>query len=199
MSLAAGPASVEALRGKKIAGPMGTVLNQLLVAALASKGMTLADVQYLNMDLPAARAALLAGSIDAATLAGANALTVEKAGGKVIASGKGLIEPTTVVATRRSFLTKYPDLVQKFLAAHREAVDFTRTHRDEALRLAAEDQKITIDDAKRQIDWYDFSPTLTDKDVANLDADQSFMLENKMIQKRIDIRKDLIDPMAFKK
>jgi sulfonate transport system substrate-binding protein len=199
MSMGNGPATIESLKGKNVAGPKGTTLNQLLVAALASKKLALADVNYINMDLPAARAALLAGKVDAATLAGNHALAVEAAGGKAIASGKELIEPTSVIAVRREFLDRYPAQVARFLAVQRQAVDFVVKNRAEALKLAAEEQKVTLAEAERMLAWYDFSPVMTDKDVDNLNADQDFMIENKMIEKRIDIRKELIHPMAFAK
>ena len=42
--------SVKDLKGKKVAGPKGTVLHQLLVAALLKEGMTINDVEFVNMD-----------------------------------------------------------------------------------------------------------------------------------------------------
>lgn len=192
-----GPKTVAELKGKTIAGPKGTTLHQLLAAALARHSLTLADVNHVNMDLGAARAALLAGKVEAATLAGNNALAVEAAGGRIVTSGEGLIEPTTVIAVGGAFLREHPDLVAAYLAAHRKALDFMAKNPDEALRLAAEEQKISLDDARRMMGWYDFSPRMTDADVANLAADQTFMVEAGMLKKTIDIRKDLIALEAF--
>lgn len=197
LALPNGPKRIEDLKGRKIAGPKGTTLNQLLVAALVSKGMSLKDVEYINMDIPVAASALMAGSVDAATLAGNQALVVENAGGKAIASGKGLIEPTSVIAVRKAFLERYPAQVAQYMAAHRQALAYLDSNREDALRLAAEEQKITLEEARRMVAWYDFSPRMTDRDVANLEADQSFMIENEMLTRRIDIRKDLIAPGAF--
>lgn len=194
MAGADGPQTIEALKGRKVAGPKGTTLNQLLAAALASKGMTLADVEYVNMDLPSARAALLAGQVDAATLAGNNALAVEAAGGRVVASGEGLIAPTAVIAVRGAFLKEHPELVALYLEAHRKALAFVAAHPEEALEIAARDQKISLADARKQFPWYDFSPELTDADIANLAADQAFMVEAGMLAKTIDIRADLVAP-----
>ncbi len=47
------------LKGKKVAGPKGTVLNELLVAALNKEGMTLDDIEYINMGIPNAVQAML--------------------------------------------------------------------------------------------------------------------------------------------
>ena len=52
---------VEDLKGKKVAGPKGTVLHQVLVAALQSKGLKASDVELIQMDIPKAHAALLDG------------------------------------------------------------------------------------------------------------------------------------------
>ncbi|MBB4040187.1 sulfonate transport system substrate-binding protein [Microvirga flocculans] len=192
-----GPSSVADLKGKTVAGPKGTTLHQLLAAALAKAGLTLSDVNHVNMDLGAARAALLAGKVDAATLAGNNALAVEQAGGKIIANGDGIIAPTTVIGVRGEFLRNHPDLVEAYLAAHRKALDFMAENPDEALKLAAEEQKISLDDARRMMGWYDFSIRMTDKDVANLADEQAFMVSSGMLKKTIDIKADLIAPKAF--
>lgn len=199
MTRADGPATLADLKGKKIAGPKGTTLHQLLAAALASTGLTINDVDYINMDLPTARAALLAGEIDVATLAGNNAIAVEKAGGKALATGDGLIHPTTVIAASGKFIDAHPDLIDAYLAAHRKSLAFMAAKPDEALKIAAEEQKISIEDARAQLPLYDFTPTLTDTDIANLEADQAFMIDNGMLPKEraIDIRKVLVAPIAF--
>lgn len=197
LTRADGPKTVAELKGKTIAGPKGTTLHQLLGAALAKDGLKLADVNHVNMDLPTARAALLAGKVDAATLAGANALAVEAAGGRIVASGKGVIDPTIVIAVRGDLLKDHPEVVEAYLTAHRQALEFMKTNPDEALKLAADDQKISLDDARRTLAWYDFALKMTDGDVANLNADQDFMIEAGMLKTRIDIKKDLIAPIAF--
>lgn len=199
MTRADGPATLLDLKGKKIAGPKGTVLNQLLVAALASQKLTVDDVEYINMDLPSARAALLSGQVDAVTLAGNNAVMVEQAGGKALVSGEGLIKPTTLIATRTQFLEEHPDLVQVYFEAHRKALEFMAAHPDEALEIAAKEQKISTEEARKQMPLYDFTPAMTDDDIVNLTADQSFMIEAGMMPKdnAIDIKAELVAPSAF--
>lgn len=199
MALAQGPLDVKALRGKKVAGPKGTVLNQLLAAALRKEGMDLDDIQYLNMDLPAARAALLAGKVDAATLAGQHVTQIEKAGGHMVTNGEGLIMPTTVIGANKTFALQHPELLKAYFGAHLKALAFMHEHPQEALQLAAQEQKISLEDARQQLALYDFNPEISDADVKNLSDDQQFMVEVGMLEKerQIDIRKDLILPQAF--
>ena len=61
------------LKGKKVAGPKGTILHELLVAYLNNEGMTEDDIEFMAMGIPDAQAALAGGSVDAALLAGPTA------------------------------------------------------------------------------------------------------------------------------
>lgn len=192
--------SISDLKGKKVAGPKGTVLNQLLVSALKSQGLTLNDIEYINMDIPAASAALLSGKVDAATLAGAHVIDAEKSGAVLLADGEGLINPTTVIAARSDWVKNNPELVKAYFSAHLKAIDFIKKYPDEALEITAKEQKLSLDDAKKQFLLYDFNPVLTSVDIKNLNEDQDFMIENGMLQdtKRIDIAKDLISTSVYK-
>ncbi|MDR5018920.1 NrtA/SsuA/CpmA family ABC transporter substrate-binding protein [Yersinia rochesterensis] len=192
--------SISDLKGKKVAGPKGTVLNQLLVSALKSQGLTLNDIEYINMDIPAASAALLSGKVDAATLAGAHVIDAEKSGAVLLADGEGLINPTTVITARSDWVKNNPELVKAYFSAHLKAIDFIKKYPDEALEITAKEQKLSLEDAKKQFLLYNFNPVLTSVDIKNLNEDQDFMIENGMLQdtKRIDIAKDLISTSVYK-
>ena len=90
--------SAEDLRGKTIAGPTGTNLHQLLVAYLEEAGMTIDDVNFVNMKIPEARAALETKDIDVALLAGPTAYQAEKDGYNLVTNGKGLTDAVIAVA-----------------------------------------------------------------------------------------------------
>ena len=75
----------ESLRGKTIAGPTGTNLHELLVSYLATAGMTIDDVNYVNMSIPDAKAGLDGGSVDVALVAGATAYNAGKQGYHLVA------------------------------------------------------------------------------------------------------------------
>lgn len=187
------------LKGKKVAGPKGTVLNQLLVAALASQGLTLNDIEYINMDIPAANAALITGKVDAATLAGAHVIDAEKKGAKLLVDGAGLINPVTVIAARSEWVKDNPELVKAYFNAHLKAIDFIKENPEEALAITAKEQKISLDEAKKQFTLYDFEPKITEEDIKNLNLDQDFMIKNNMLpsEKQIDIKKDLLSTSVY--
>ena len=68
------------LKEKKVAGPMGTNLHELLAAYLATENMTMDDVEFVDMGIPQAKAGLDGGSVDVALLAGITAHEAGKQG-----------------------------------------------------------------------------------------------------------------------
>jgi sulfonate transport system substrate-binding protein len=179
------------LKGKTVAGPKGSLLNHLLFAALKKEGLTPADVKYVNMAGAQAQAALVSGSIDAALIAGPALVAAEAAGARVIANGDGLIGGLLVVAVSGPFLRDYPDLAKRYLKVHDQALQYLKNNPAESIKIVAEETQISEADVKRMLPWYDFSPKITDADLADLAATQTFLKENDMLITTINI-KDLI-------
>lgn len=188
--------SVAGLKGKKVAGPKGTVLHQLLAAALAAKGLSMADVDFIQMDIPKSRAALLAGKVDAALLAGSTTLKTLEAGGHIVATAKGYVSPTLVIVARGAFLRAHPDLVDAYVKTDAAALAWTDSHLDEALGIGATEQGISVADARKLYEWTEFVTKLTDGDVRTMADDVAFMADNGMMQKKVNPREFIAD-MAF--
>lgn len=181
-----GPASVAELEGRRVAGPKGTVLHQILVAALEREGLSETDVEFFSMGLPEARTALLAGEVDAALLAASLIIRTQEAGGRVIATAEGNAVPKLVVAVRPAFLQDYPELVDRYIAVQEEAMRFISENTEEALRIGAEEHGITLDDARTLYGWADFTMTLNQGDITSMREDVVFLLEQGMIDSRVE-------------
>lgn len=179
--------TAEDLKGRKIGGPKGTILHQLLAAFSAKAGLSAADYEFINMGLPAAASALENGSIDAALLAGPDAYHAAKAGARTITNGVGYVDATTVIATTERFLKQYPDVVERFLQMHRESIARIESDVESALKLGAKETGLPIEVVTEMYPWYDFSPAISDADIEELKRTQDFMLENGLQRNRIDI------------
>ncbi len=177
------------LKGKKVAGPKGTILHQLILAALAKNGMTPDDIQFISMDLPGSSAALMNGSVDAALSAGPDAVRAEKAGARILANGEGLVEATIVTAVRGEFLQKYPDLVKRFLNVHNAALSYIKDNKEDALNMTSAETGLPLDAVKQMYPWYDFDSTVKPSDVQELRRTQEFLIQNGMLKKSIEIEK----------
>ena len=174
------------LKGRRVAGPKGTALHQLLAAALDKARLSMQDVSFLQMDLPAARTALLSGQVDAALLAAANVTLAQAAGAHVVATADGYIKPQLVVAARGGFLRDHPQLVDLYVATHKEILQWIAAHREEALAIGAKEQGIPVAEARALADGSHFTADLGPAEVAALGADVDFMIRAGMLRSPVD-------------
>ncbi len=191
-----GPTTIKDLKGRKVAGPKGTVLHQTLIAALKQNGMSVGDIEFVNMDLPAAHTALLAGHVDAALLAAGMVIKAKEAGATVITTADGLVTPLLVVATSESFAKEQPKLLERFVAVQKKTTAWIADHRDEALAIGAAEHGISTADAAQLADWSNYFSKLEASDLTAMDADVRFLSENDMLKKPV-VPKEIVLPMAM--
>ena len=179
--------SPEALRGKTIAGPAGTNLHELLAAYLATADMTIEDVNYTNMSIPDAKAALDGGSIDVALVAGATAYQSQQQGYHLVTDGEGLIDAIIAVAVTEEFYSQYPDVIEKLMLAQDEIMAFMNENETEALEMAAKALDLDVEAVKEMYEYYDFSMELTEEDIQGFQNTADFMFESGMIEEKLDV------------
>lgn len=179
--------SPEDLRGKTIAGPQGTILHELLVAYLASGGMTLNDVQYMNTTIPDGMAAMMGGSVDCALLAGAAAYNTQAGGAHLVTNGKGLVEATICCATTQKFYDEHKDVVDAFLEAQQAVLTFLKDNESTALQETADALDLDLQAVRDMYAYYDFDMTVRDSDIAAMEATMQFMLDTGMIENSVNI------------
>lgn len=188
--------TVKDLKGKKIAGPRGTVLHQLLVAALVKEGLSMNDVTFVPMDIPAAMSALTAGHTDAALLAASAVIKAQEAGCRVITTAKGLVNVNLVMTARAGFAKDYPKALELVVKTQREALRWINRNRNDAVALGAREHGISLEDAQKLAQWSNYYDALTNDDVRGLAEDQFFLVENGMMAKKVNVR-TLVLPSAL--
>lgn len=188
--------TVKDLKGKKVAGPRGTVLHQMLVAALKKEGMSIHDVDFVSMDPSPALSALLTENADAALLAASAVIKAEESGCKVITTAKDLVNVNLVMTASGSFAQNYPKALELVVKTHRAALKWITENKEAAIEIGAKEHGISIKDAQTLADWSNYYSTVTDKDIESLYLDQKFLIENGMMQKEVDIKK-LVLPTAL--
>ena len=175
------------LKGKKVAGPKGTILHELLVAYLATADMTEDDIQFMAMGIPDAQAALAGGSVDAALLAGPVAYNMEKDGFYVVTDGEGLTEASIATATSQKFYDEHPELVKAFLEAQKKVLDSIEADFDAAVAATAKETELSEDAVKEMYSLYDFSMEITDKDIKAMEKTEEFMRNTAMIENPVEM------------
>lgn len=175
------------LKGRQIVGPKGTVLHYLLSAALKSSGVEMKDVNWVSMNIPASLTTLLGGRADAALLAAGGILAAEKAGFHALVKAKGLIETNLVLAARGDFAKEYPDVVRRVAKVNRQALQWALSNKSQAIALGAKELQLSKEDAAKLFEWSHFYSDLTQKDIDALQNSQRFLLEQKMMNRSVDI------------
>jgi sulfonate transport system substrate-binding protein len=179
--------SPEDLKGKTIAGPVGTNLHELLVAYLATADLTIDDVDFVNMTIPDARAGLENGSVDVAMLAGANAYQADKAGFNLVTNGDGLIKAIIAVAVTDEFYQAHPDVIERLEKAQEEIAAFMEENPEETTAMVAAALDLDEEAVQDMAAYYDFSTELTEDDIAGFQKTADFMLESGMIENAVDV------------
>ncbi len=181
------------LQGKKVAGPKGTILHQILVAALNKEGLKPDAVNFVSLGIPASVNALMSGDADAALVAGADVLRAQKAGARILCNGEGLVDATIVIGVSGKLLKEHPEVVKKYLAVHQQNIDFMNKEQDQAYEFTAKETGLSLDEVKLMAPWYDFSTKIAAKDIKDLEETQDFLLAMGMQKNKIDIKSMLAE------
>ncbi len=189
--------SVKDLKGKKIVGPKGTFLHQLLVAALEKEGMTEKDVSFISMGIPKALSTILAGQADAALVASSALIKANKAGAPTIVSAENLVQPTLVMTTTEKFAKEHPDIVARVNKVYKEALDWMNKHPEQTAEMGAKEHNISLENAKTLVSRSHYFSAMTPQDLKDLEVNKKFLKDNNMIRNEVDTN-DLVLPIAFK-
>ncbi len=182
-----GPKTFAELRGKKVAGPRGTVLHQMLVAGLGKAGLTIKDVEFHSMDPGKAAAALAAGQVDAALIVASLTIKALAQGSHLIASAEGLVNPLLAMVVRQDFATRHPQLLARVVRVHRVTSAWIEANPAEAIAIGARVQGISIEDARQLAQWSGYTDTFNAADVASIKADQEFLIANGMMKAPVKV------------
>lgn len=133
-------ASLKDLKGKQVAYEEGTTSDILLRSALASAGLTYADIQPVPMPAASAGSAIIAGRVPVAVTYEPY-LTAAKqgdAGLKMLYSGAsdpGLISDVLVV--REEFIAQHPEGIKALIKTWNSALDYYRANTQEGRAIIA--------------------------------------------------------------
>jgi sulfonate transport system substrate-binding protein len=180
--------SVQDLNGKAVGVPVGTEAHFLLAKALEEAGLGLGDIQVVNMLVPDAVTALIAGHIDAAVIV-EPVLSKLQTQGKVVVlrDGVGLMPGLTVMTVRREVKEKLPEVVAAYLRAHVRSLQFMEQEVEETVELVAKETKLPVELVERIMTKYSFSPEIDPELLAGLEGTASFLEQIGVIKESIDI------------
>jgi sulfonate transport system substrate-binding protein len=181
--------SVRDLKGKTAAGPRGSLLHLMLLAGLERAGLKPGDVTFVDMPVPQAMAAMLAGNVEAALTAGPGKIRAEAEGARVVSCGEGLTKGILLTAASEKLLREDPGMVRRYLAVHGKALAFLRENPRQASEIIAQETGLTVAEVERLLPEYDFTPGVADSDKQDLNAVQDFLARLGLIVKPVPLER----------
>ena len=187
------------LKGKKIAAQVGSSVHYFLYQLLTPLGLSMGDVELVNLAGPDQGPALMGGDVDAIVLWMPYRTQLEKAGkARVLADSAHVPGGLSLYAVRNAFGTRYSPLVEAFLRATRKTNDFMRRHPKEALELLAQASQFPKEVLAESLKGFDWSMELTDRDIREMKDIKDFLRTNGVIRKDFQIE-DLFDKSFLEK
>jgi NitT/TauT family transport system substrate-binding protein len=127
------------LKGKRVAVEQGTVDHFLLLLGLKKAGMTVQDIEIVNLETSKAAEAFVAGQVDAAAVfAPFTTQALKRPGSRELFSSKnypGAISDHLVV--QRRFIQQHPDQVQRLVNGWFETLNYIQANQATALTMMA--------------------------------------------------------------
>jgi sulfonate transport system substrate-binding protein len=189
--------TIEDLKGKKIAVQVGSSVHYFLSQVLAEKGMTLADVQLVNLPGPDQGPALESGNVDAIVLWMPYRTQLEMAGkARVLVDSAHFSGGIGVYMVRNEFGKQNPKLVQCFLKATKQANNYLKKNPQEALKLLAANSQFPEAILAKSLEGFDWSMGIKPSDVEAMNGIKQFLKTTKVIRKDFVIQ-ELFDTSYY--
>jgi ABC-type nitrate/sulfonate/bicarbonate transport system substrate-binding protein len=193
-----GPRNIRELRGKTVAGAKGSVLHQMLIAALVKEGMKASDIKFIQMDINESRSALLANRVDAALQTSSLIIRNEEAGMRTLFTADGYITPLLFTAVRPAFAKNYPELLRIYLDVQEKAYDWISANPTEAVKIGSRILQVSMEDGMKLYRWSGLTKVMEAEDINSLEAYVDFLFQQNMIEQKINPRTFIL-PLAFNK
>ena len=192
--------SIADLRGKRVAYTKGSSAHNFVVRALASAGMTPADIQSVWLQPPEAGAAFRSGALDAWVIWDPFfAIAAAEPGTRVLTTALGVAPSNSFFLARRAFADQNPALILSTLDAINAAADWAHSHPNDLASVMAQVTGVPLAAEKvaapRGV--YAVQP-MDEKIIAQQQAIADSFAALKIIPARIDIRSAVWNPPATK-
>jgi aliphatic sulfonates family ABC transporter substrate-binding protein len=182
------------LKGKRVATQVGAYMHRTMILMLQDEGMSVNDIDFVNMSANDARTALAAKSIDAIVVQSTAAISLIQEGlGEVVVSTEG--HPDWLNGScglfRKTFADENPQVVVAFLKALIRASEYAADGhqdllRDLAIRGGIKPEEIDI--LYPSVTDFNTQVAMNEETLKILESVNDFLAENQIIPSAVDIR-----------
>ena len=152
-----GITTIEDLKGKKVAATLGTDPYIFLLRSLNEEGVSVDDVEIVNLQHGDGATSLSNGSVDAWAGLDPHMARVEIESGAELFYRNADFNTYGFLNVREDFAEKYPEYVKRVIQAYEKARKWTLENPEEAVEILSEEASIPEDVARIQMERNDFS------------------------------------------
>ncbi len=179
---------VSDLKGKKVAYATGSYAQHLLAVLLDKEGLSLDDVESINLGAGDQPAALANGDVDAIVIWEQYISQLTSDGtAKVLADGTGVKRGNMITYFVTDYADQNPEVVKAWIRALNRGNELLQTNPDEAAEAVAADFGVDAELMKKIIQNFTYSTELTDDDIKEITAVKDFSLEAGIISEDVNI------------
>jgi sulfonate transport system substrate-binding protein len=180
------------LKGAKIAVLAGTSSHYGVLKLLKEANVAPNSVEIIDMVPPDAKSAFETGQVDAWAVWPPFVEQEELAGvGRVLPKGDALIH--SIMAVSGSFAAKNPATVKALVGLLKETKARMIKEPEQAQAIVAKELDIPLKVVQRAWPRHDWSATLSDAVVADIQAKADFLYDGKYVNSRVDVAKQVVD------
>ena len=185
------PQTLGDLKGRRVAYLVGTVRHSVFSKALASVGLSTADVESFNFGIENSGPAMSRGDIDAIVESSGVAQKLVDAGAARVlfdASGNPEWSVPYIITGNGGFLRQYPQVATRLLEEDIRLAKWVDAHPEETIGIFVKEtgnaEKSVRATYKDDVFYQD--PEITDAAVEALKGEEAFMAANGLIKGKVD-------------
>lgn len=176
------------LKGKKVAVVKGSYAHHLLVLVLQKGGLTVNDIELINLSQADIATAIVNGNIDAAAAWEPVISKLETQGAvRVLADGTGIKKGALVIIATDDFVKRNREQAKALLRAYQRGAQFVKANPKEAARLIAADVNLPQDLLLKVFPKFDYNPAIQADDVEEIRKSEAFMRSAGLIKAPVNI------------
>lgn len=176
------------LKGKRIGVVKGSYAHHLLLLVLRKGGLSVNDIELINLSQADIASAIANGNIDAAAIWDPliTRLRTQHVV-RVLTDGTGLKKGILVIIASNDFLTRNRDKTKALLKAYQRGSEFIRANPEAAAKLISTDVNLAPDLLLPVLKKFDYNPVIHVDDLQEIRNSETFLIGNGLIKSPVNI------------
>ena len=176
------------LKGKKVAVVKGSYAHHLLVLVLQKGGLTVNDIELINLSQADIATSIVNGNIDAAAIWEPLITKLESQGAiRLVADGTGIKKGVLVIIAAHDFVSKKREQTKAVLRAYQRGAQYIKSNPREAAQLIAADVNLPAETLVKVFTKFDYHPAIQADDIEELKKSEVFMRSVGLIKSTVNI------------